>query len=679
MRRRPFRRLRLLRRLLLAALVLMVLGVAGLFWLGRVARPPTLPGGGGDTDLGGEEVTYEAKGFDHTVTIGDRPLFRVRAERTASGAEGRQPKLQEVDLTYFREDGSEYRITGDSGSYDLETQAARLEGGIVVRGPQGFELRTDRLKLAPRSEWLASARGVSFQINERLSGNARQLRADLDNNIFRLDGPVTISGSSEDGDRLALRARRIIYERDRQFIRAEGRPVLRHGNSRLRARRVSVELDEDGGDVRFLAARWQVEGHIQNGKTHRIGVAADELQGEFYADSGELRRLELTGSGAQPARVNESQGAALVRRLRGSRVVARFTEAGVLEQVVAAGNAQIVEQRNEAGEVVTRTSRAESMNTHFGADGNLAAAELSGDVSFRDGTQEVQGDRAILRPGSDTVVVTGKPARALQEGKELRGPELRYEVSTHIVRGDQGIQAVFQPQEDVELPAAKRPASRPPLHIDAESLEVDTQQQSFVFTGRVRAWQGGSYLLADRLTGSEAGQLLTADGQVKTVWEQVAEEGGEEATPPTEITGSRLLYSRAVRHLTYFGPATVSQGPRRMRCGRIEAQLDEQEQARRMLCIGDVRINDRETGRQVTGGEQADYDTTTEEILVTGRPVTLRERGGSQVQGERLLYHLDDGTATMLSRAGRAASASEGAATGPRPADDTGEEDVDDG
>lgn len=676
MRRRPFRRLHLLRRLILATLVLMVLAVAGLFWLGRVARPPTRPGVGGDTDLGGEEVTYEAEGFDHTVTIGDRRLFRVRAERTASGAEGRQPKLQEVELTYFREDGSEYAITGDSGSYDLKTQAARLEGGVVVRGPQGFDLRTDRLRLAPRSEWLASARGVTFQINERLSGNARQLRADLDNNIFRLDGPVTISGSSEDGERLALRARRVVYERDRQFIRAEGQPVLRHGNSRLRARRVSVELDEEGGDVRFLAARWRVEGHIQNGETHRIGVAADELQGEFYADSGELRRLELTG---QPARVNESQGAALVRRLRGSRVVARFTQAGVLEQVVAAGNAQIVEQRHEAGEVVTRTSRAESMNTHFGADGNLAAAELSGDVSFRDGTQEVRGDRAILRPGSDTVVVTGKPARALQEGKELRGPELRYEVSTHIVRGDQGIQAVFQPQENVELPAAKRPPSRPPLHIDAESLEVDTQQRSFVFTGRVRAWQGASYLLADRLTGSEAGQLLTADGQIKTVWEQAAQEGGEEAAPPTEITGSRLLYSRAVRHLTYFGPATVIQGPRRMRCGRIEAQLDEQEQARRMLCIGDVRINDRETGQQATGGQQAVYETATGEILVTGDPVILRHRDGRQVQGKQLVYNLDDGSARVLSRAGEASSTSAASATAQQPAGAAGEEGGDDG
>lgn len=656
MRRRPFRRIRLLRRLLLALLVLIVVGVAGLFWLGRVARPPTRPGVGGDADMGGEEVAYEAKGFDHTVTIGDRPLFRVRAERTASGAQGRQPKLQQVDLTYFREDGSEYGITGASGSYDMQTQAAQLEGDVVVRGPEGFELHTDRLTLAPRSEWLASARGVTFQINERLSGQARQLRADLDNNIFLLDGPVSISGSSEEGERLALRARRIVYERDRQIIRAEGRPLLRHGDSRLRARRVSVELDEEGGDVRFLSAHWRVEGHIQNRETHRIEVAADELHAEFYADSSELHHLKLAGSGDRPARVHERQGAALSRRLRGSRVEARFAATGRLEQVVAEGQAQLLERRREQGGVAIRSSRAESMTAHFGGDGNLAAAELYGAVSFRNGTQEVTGDQAIVRAGSDTVVVTGRPARALQEGRELRGPELRYELVTGIVRGDQGVQAIFPPQEDVELPAANRPAARPPLQVDAESLTVDTERRSFVFTGRVRAWQGGSYLLADRLTGSEAGQLLTADGQVKTVWEQPPESREDEAAPATEITGSRLLYARAVRHLTYFGPATVSQGPRRMRCGRIEGQLDDEEQARRMLCIGDVRIDDGETGRRVTGGEQAIYETTTGEIMVTGDPVTLLERDGSQVQGERLVYHLDDGTAEMLSHASRTSS-----------------------
>ncbi|MGH9379120.1 MAG: LPS export ABC transporter periplasmic protein LptC [Thermoanaerobaculia bacterium] len=677
MRRRPFHRVRLLRRLLLGLLALTIAGVAGLFWLGRVTRPPTNPGAGGDADMGGEEITYEATGFDHTVTIGDRPLFRVRAERTASGAEGREPRLQEVDLTYFREDGSEYGITAESGSYDVETQAAELDGDVVVRGADGFTLRTERLTLAPRSEWLASARGVTFQINERLSGAARQLRADLDKNVFRLDGPVVITGTTEKGERLALNAKRVNYERDRGFIRAQGKPVLQHGASRLSARRVSVKLDEVDGDVRFLSARWGVTGHIRSEEAHRVEVNAHLLNGEFHPDSRELHRLELTGSPKRPALVNETQGTAFSRRLTGQRVEATFATSGALEQVVSSGAAELVEKRREGRELVTRSSRAESMTAQFAPDGSVAAAALNGHVAFHDGPQQVTGDKAVLPAGSGTVTVTGTPARAREGGRELSGPVLRYEPGTGMVRGDEGVHAMFEPDENVELPAADRPAARPPVQIDAESLEVDTRKRGFVFTGRVQAWQGESYLLTDRLTGSEAGQLLTADGQVKTVWEKAPGAPGEDPGPATEITGSRLLYARAVRHLTYFGPATVRQGPRRMECGRVEAQLDEREQARRMLCIGDVMIDDGESGRRVTGGNQATYDTATDEIVVTGRPVTLREANGSEVQGERVEYRLDDGTATVLSPAAEASRAADVPAVARK--ETGGEEGRDDG
>jgi len=188
--------------------------------------------------------------------------------------------------------------------------------------------------------------------------------------------------------------------------------------------------------------------------------------------------------------------------------------------------------------------------------------------------------------------------------------------------------------------------------VEASTLDSDTRAQTFRLDGKVRAWQGENYLLAESLTGSESGETLIAEGKVKTVWKQPGRtEDGTATTPHTiDASGSRLEYARAVRHMTYFGPASVRQGSRRMSCDRIDAQLDDQDRARQMTCLGSVEIRDPATGRRANG-DRADYDVGSGLVRVTGEPVTLHHGDGSEVKGALLIYNLDDGTATIESTA----------------------------
>ena len=61
-----------------------------------------------------------------------------------------------------------------------------------------------------------------------------------------------------------------------------------------------------------------------------------------------------------------------------------------------------------------------------------------------------------------------------------------------------------------------------------------------------------------------------------------------------------------------------------------------------------MRILDRASGRTISGS-RADHDLVARRILVVGEPVLLREPGGTQVRGRRLIYDLAAGTARMLS------------------------------
>src|SRR6185436_13322683 len=108
MARRPTT-IRRLRTLLLLALVLAVLTVAGLFLFGRAGRP-TKPKAmeTGDTEAG-EGVTLIGEDFDYTFTERERPIFRIRGDSIRADREDTL-FLDKVGVTFYDETHQPYHV-----------------------------------------------------------------------------------------------------------------------------------------------------------------------------------------------------------------------------------------------------------------------------------------------------------------------------------------------------------------------------------------------------------------------------------------------------------------------------------------------------------------------------------------------------------------------------------------
>jgi LPS export ABC transporter protein LptC len=675
--RQQLQTIRRLRRGILAALVLVVVAVAGLYLFGRAGRDAGEPehataGAAGAT---GEGVTLAGEGFDYTLTQGEQPIFRIRGARIRSDRE-ENVELEKVGLTLFRADGSRYELEGRFAEYNRTTHDARLRGGVRLAGPHELELRTTELQLDRGGRRLSSHTPVEFRFAGAYVGKAGKLSANLRQNNFLLVEGVkveTLPGVEPAG---SLETDRVVLERDEGTLRADGGATVRRGADRLAAKRLVAQLSADERAVESVRARGEVQGELhgadeQAAVTH---IRSEAISLGLAGAGGAPEKVEVEGSKAQPVRleVRAADGAART-------IVAPFLTAelqgGALRAAHALGGVVFEEPAADG----TRRATAQEAEAAFAA-GELSGIVLRGGVRLQTADLRAAGNRANVDVPGGRFELFGKPATVFGERGDLRAPHLVYTRDTRLVHADGGVEARLEREAAGELAAATLGGGEGPVQVEAGEAFWREKPQSFVFRERVRAWRGSSLLLADQLRGDEEQDQLAATGHVKTVWVPKGKEGAAPspasgtvptaasgaastaasgAAPaaadparraPIEVTAESLLYRRGERYLLYTGQVRVVQERRALACAETRVDLDEDDEARLMTCSGGAVIDDPAAGRRVTG-ERAVYDVAAGVVTVTGAPVVLVDQVRGRAEGRRLVYDLAKGTATLRAEA----------------------------
>ncbi|MEO5657553.1 MAG: LPS export ABC transporter periplasmic protein LptC [Nitrospiria bacterium] len=110
-------------------------------------------------------------GFHLTTSSNGRVQWEVRASRARFLPGGHQALLEDIRGTSRPPDGSMIEFEGASGSFDMTTRDAVIEGsdgGVVVRLPDGYQLRTDRLTWSDGPKEVSSDR-VAYLTGPRLA------------------------------------------------------------------------------------------------------------------------------------------------------------------------------------------------------------------------------------------------------------------------------------------------------------------------------------------------------------------------------------------------------------------------------------------------------------------------------------------------------------------------------
>jgi lipopolysaccharide export system protein LptA len=682
----------------LAVALALFIALIGLYLFGRQGRPDPVEETQGPTNAG--DFAVRGEGFEFALTKGDQVVFEIRGREQRSDRAG-TVYLEDVLIAMQRGDGA-YRVQGKAAVYDQGTQEARLKGDVVIHGPRGLLIETERLELGEEGSRIHARDGVRFASGHDLRGRADVLEADLERRTLSLNGSIAVSSPPEARVQFGLKTEGLVFHEKSATVVARGGVALQSGGSRLRAQRLHLFFQPETRALEMARLLSAVEGELAtvapgdpdeistagvatgggapaNSKPIRLRATALEVR--FDPANGEPTEVDLRGLDRRPARLVQNQADQSVATLTLVSMVGSF-EDGALTRADLHGPLWLTQGGLRSRRGAERQLKALGGEARFDrASGDLEGVTLDGEVWLQEADGQARGDRAYVDLRQDTFEIFGAPAHVEHPRGKLDAPHARYRRNPGIVEADGGVTAVLVEGGEALAPGLSRGAgSDQPLRVEAREAIWEAEPSSVRFLGNVRAWQGDNTIFAEQLRGEPDRGWMAASGGVRTLWmgepgEATAVETTSETTPaptradgaageqgaddddseerpsgPLEITSNEMTYSESEQLLTYTGAVKAVQDWTSLACSRMTVGLESGD-ADEIHCDTEVEIVDSRNGRTLRG-ERAVYYPKVPEVEVFGDPLTMEDTAGNKVEGGRhFVYDLENGTSRLTAKA----------------------------
>jgi lipopolysaccharide transport protein LptA len=680
--------IRTLRATLAVALVSFA-ALVGLYLFGRQGKPESEQAE--TSSEPGDDFAVRGEGFEFALTKGDKVVFEIRGREQKSDRAGKV-YLEDVLIAMERTDGP-YRVQGKSAIYDQGTQEAQLQGEVVIRGPRGLHIETERLDLGQDGSRVYAHEGVRFASGTDLQGRADALDVDLQGRTLVLAGSIAVVSPTTAAVPWSLETEELVFREAAASAVARGGVSLRSGASWLRAQRLNLFFDQDTRELQMARFLSEVEGMVATspgaggakvtnasvgsaagrGKAggNPLAVRGTSLEVHFDGATGQPLQVELRGLERRPARVVQTQPDQSIATLTTVALIGSF-ENGVLARADLHGPLWLTQGGLRSRRGAERQVRAANGEARFDrAAGGLEGVTLIGEVSLRDADAEASGDRAYVDLPRETFEIMGEPAHLEHPRGRLDAPHAVYRRGAGIVEADGGVAAVLVEGGKALAPGlAGGAASNEPLRVEAREAIWQAEPSSVRFLGGVRAWQGENTLFADQLRGEPDRGWMAASGSVRTLWQQPAEEEPAKAAPapdadeegetgvderpsgPLEITAAEMSYSDTEDLLVYTGDVRAVQDWTTLDCDKMTVVLEEDGSGTdEIQCETAVRIVDSRNQRTLEG-DRAIYYPEVPEVEVFGDPLTMQDAAGNKVEGGRhFVYDLESGTSRLTAKA----------------------------
>ena len=680
-RRRQLRN-RLLRAVLLLALVAGVGGLTTVFLQGREERAPADPPAVAEEAVEAAEepeavvetAQLSAEEFESTLEREGTEVFRIRGAQTSSDDQG-NVSLSQVEVDYPQAD-DHYSLRADSATYNEDTSATHLQGSVSLQGTNGLGVETDWMELAEGGMLLTAADDSRFSF-EGVTVQGDDLRMNFREEIARMGGGVRLVGTDDSGNAVeappsqsvSLAAETLEYRWGAGIVRALGGTEMRLGRFTLAARALTLHEAETGG-LAGLEARGEIElrapletaepaaegagGNLAGQST--LVLLGDALDVQFD-DAQFPGRVNLSGPAwGGPAVLRIDNGDGSRRRIRARLLEFLFAE-GVISEFSSRGRVELHEfvpgrQRpvREASSVVA--------GGLFDADGVLTELTLGGNVALTDRSEApvtASADEAALDPSTQRIDFRGQPARLVHSQGELEGSRVLYDQAKGCSEASGEVRLTLR--GDGEDGGAVLPLggdasdAAPPVITAGEALICEAGESRFRDDVEMR--RGSDLHAAALLRITEDRRRMIANGDVRTVWnaQPVAgtapsgESGTEGASERWLIEAARMNYDEDSGELRYSGGASAVLGEQHLECDEltVEAAPDDQEpgtglQAQTLFCLGSARLDNFGDGRSVEAN-RAIYAFADRMIRLSGSVVF---RGGAdELRGPGLIYWID--------------------------------------
>ncbi len=629
---------RVLRRLTLAAMIIMVLAMAVVVGQRfRKFRTPLAKVDSGDVvSGGGDRAVGVYTGFEYVERVAGKLIFELVSRRTLGLSSGWH-EIEGVRLQFYRDERPGPILTCDGASFNIQTRDARLEGGVRIELPSGAVLTTDAGRFEASSRRFTANSDVYFYSGATF-GRARNAAFDLERDEVILSDGVVLT--ADDGT--TLTAPTAVYQRSkRKIVFADGGAVQQR-DAEIRAPEMSVTLEEDDGPPQSIELGGGVKARI-GGLSGGGSVVASMERAVARKDPSDRWQVLATTSGPWVT----------VRFNGGEGYFQRTLQTWVLRAVV--GDEGILNLRALQGvcihEVPTegppRFGEAREARVWF-SDGQATDVELLRQVILRAGDLEGRGYRARLSPQAGLTLLHGDPTgpeRVLLLSERGRVSCDQAQVFNHDGRAEargnvQGYLAGVSIMGDTGGGAADQ------THFASEILDVGEEGKTYHLRENARLWQGHHLLLADDVVYRHDISSVRAAGHVRMTLpaSQLELEGNPEED--VVVVARSLDYDQDTGTAIFRGNVRYSDPNHTLSAAELSVFFDADNKVTAVEATGSVELVELETGRRMTG-QEARREVATQLVTISGSPVRLSDPVGNVVSGSSLTWNQADGTVSV--------------------------------
>jgi lipopolysaccharide export system protein LptA len=567
-----------LRRWLIAAIVLLVIVVAGFYMRGYYARYLLSRAIQKQSQKLGIDVQQSTQGFAYSKSEGGRTLFTIRATKAVQLKAG-NAGLHDVNIVIYGRQGNRFdQIYGSDFEYNPKTGDIQANGEVHI-DLQGVAQGDVSPDLAPPKELKnpihVKTSGLVFNRNTGLATTNDRIEFRIPQASGYADGATYDSKANklilrsnihlEDrGDNPAeLDASSGVITKDPARVSFHDARLLR-GSSDISADQLTIFLRPDNTIERLLAT-----GNVNALVKGKTATRASAPQAEIHLDvRNRLRDAELSGG----VKV-DSTGEQAMHGTAG-RVLLDFGSDNHLEKVHALDNVRLVQEppkNHPQGQTTVLTSQAVDFLLNPSSErraetiGPARIVMTSPPGSPNQSRTVADAGRFIAKfdkKGRLTDLVGSPDAKVVSSAPNQPDKITTSDVLTLRMNPNGGLASIVQQGKFHYVEGAEGP-SQPKTEAEAQQASYDPKTEMFILSGSPRITDAGVTTTANRMQINRRTGEAIAEGSVKTTYSQVQAQpnGALLATAePIHVTAAKMIAHRTAESAQYSGGARLWQG-----------------------------------------------------------------------------------------------------------------------
>jgi lipopolysaccharide export system protein LptA len=305
-----------------------------------------------------------------------------------------------------------------------------------------------------------------------------------------------------------------------------------------------------------------------------------------------------------------------------------------------------------------KVSTSDSAVAHLAPGGEILDIRQDGNFRYSEpaiknspmgpGGRFAYADRARYTPNDDALALAGSP-RIVDGGMTVTANTVR------IIRrsGDAFAQGSVKTtySELQQNPDGAILATKDPVHVTSNSMNVQRQSGIARYLGNARLWQGANVVESPSIEFDHPNRSLVAQGTASTpvtsVFVQVEKNG---KTTPVVVTAARLVYNDSDRRARYTGGVLARGNAMTMTStsadvilvpakSRSAQSIVSPSQLDRIIALGSIVVQQQD--RRATG-EKLIYTAADEKFVMSGGSPLLADSQHGTVRGDSLTFYSRD-------------------------------------